>query len=87
MYSLYLSPCDAYLGVPKGVTVLEFAPHEQEEQQGEPSQGAEEEEDIPECPNHRPSTYVEGKPRSIIRLLLFCYHIQLSINYGYVLLH
>jgi len=71
------------------VTVLEFAPPKPEEQQSEPPQGegAEEEEDLPECPDHRPATYVEGKPQSIIRLLLFCYHIQLSINYGYVLLH
>ena len=85
MHSLYLSPCHAYIGVPKGVTVLEFELPEPEEQQGEPPQGAEEE-DLPECPDHRPSTYVEGKPRSIISLLLF-YHIQLSIDYGYVLLH
>jgi len=71
------------------VTVLEFAPPEPEEQQREPPQGegAEEEEDLPECPDHRPSTYVEGKPQSIIRLLLFFYHVQLSINYGDVLLH
>jgi len=70
VYSLYLFPCHAYLGVPKGVTVLEFAPPEPEEQQREPPQGAKEEEDLPECPDHRPSTYVEGKPRSIISLLL-----------------
>jgi len=87
VHSLYLSPCHAYLGVPKGVTVLEFAPPEPEEQQGELLHGAEEEEDLPECPDHRPSTYIEGKPQSIIRLLLFCYHVQLSINYDYVLLH
>jgi len=38
--------------VPKGVTVLEFAPPEPEEQQREPPQGegAEEEEDLPEYP-------------------------------------
>ena len=86
VHSLYLSPCHAYIGVPKGVTVLEFELPELVEQQGEPPQGAEEE-DLPECPDHRPSTYVEGKPRSIISLLLFCYHVQLSIDYGYVLLH
>ena len=86
MHSLYLSPCDAYIGVPKGVTVLEFELPEPEEQQGKPPQGAEEE-DLPECPDHSPSTYVEGKPRSIISLLLFCYHVQLSIDYSYVLLH
>jgi len=53
------------------VTVLEFALPEPEEQQGEPPQGAEEEEDLLECPDHCPSTYVEGKPPSIISLLLF----------------
>jgi len=56
------------------MTVLEFAPAEPEEQQREPPQGEgaeEEEEDLPECPDHRPSTYAEDKPRSIIRLLLF----------------
>ena len=73
MHSLYSSPCHAYIGVPKGVTVLEFELPELEGQQGELPQGAEEEEDLPECPDHRPSTYGEGKPRSIISLLLFYY--------------
>jgi len=52
--------------------VLEFAPPKPEEQQREPPQreGAEEEEDLRECPDHRPSTYIEGKPRSITRLPL-----------------
>jgi len=71
------------------VTILEFALPEPGEQQREPPQGegTEEEEDLPECPNHRPSTYIKGKPQSIIRLPLFFYHVQLSINYGYVFLH
>ena len=51
--------------------MLEFELPEAEGQQGELPQGAEKEEDLPECPDHRPSTYVEGKPRSIISLLLF----------------
>ena len=67
--------------------MLEFELPEPEGQQGELPQGAEEEEDLPECPDHRPSTYVEGKPRSIISLLLFYYHVQLSNDYGYILLH
>jgi len=87
MHSLYLCPCHAYIGVPKGVTVLEFELPESEGQQGELPHGAEEEEDLPECPDHRPSTYIEGKPRSIISLLLFYYQVQLSIDYGYILLH
>jgi len=54
------------------VTVLEFTPPEPEEQQREqPQEEGAEEEDLPECPDHRPSTYIEGKPRSIISLLLF----------------
>ena len=67
--------------------MLEFELPEPEGQQGEPPQGAEEEEDLPECPDHRPSTYVEGKPRSIISLLLFYYHNPLPNDYGYILLH
>ena len=56
MHSLYLFPCHAYIGVPKGVTVLEFELPESEGQQGEPPQGAEEEE-LPECPTTaRPPT-------------------------------
>jgi len=87
MHSLYLCPGHAYISVPKGVTVLEFELPESEGQQGELPQGVEEEEDLPECPDHRLSTYVEGKPRSIIGLLLFYYHFRLSIDYGYILLH
>ena len=87
MHSLYSSPCHTYIGVPKGVTVLEFELLEPEGQQGELPQAAEEEEDLPECPDHRPSTYVEGKPWSIISLLLFYYQVQLSNDYGYILLH
>jgi len=46
------------------MTVLEFAPPEPEQQQREPLQGegTEKEEDLPECPDHCPSTYVEGMP-------------------------
>ena len=86
MRSPYSSPCHASIGVPKGVTVLEFELPEPEGQQEELPEGAEEE-DLPECPDHRPSTYVEGKPWSIISLLLFYYHNQLPNNYGYILLH
>ena len=67
------------------MTVLEFELPGPEGQQEELPEGAEE--DLPECPDHRPSTYVEGKPRSIISLLLFYYHVRLSNDYGYILLH
>jgi len=60
------------------VTVLEFARPDPEEQERETllEEGAEEE-DLPEYPDHRPSTYIKGKPQSIIRLPLFCYHVKL----------
>ena len=69
--------------------MLEFELPEPEGQQGEPPQGAEEEEDLPECPDHRPSTYVEGKPRSIISLPLLlnaieniCYICIVALSIG-----
>jgi len=40
------------------VPVLEFAPPELEEQQREQPQEEGAEEDLPECPDHRPSTYI-----------------------------
>jgi len=77
--------CHAYIGAPRGVTVLEYELPEPEEQQGEPPQGAEDE-DLPECPpppvhlrwRQAPEHY---KPPTIL------YHVELSIHYGYVLLH
>jgi len=72
VHSLCSLPCHAYLGAPQGVTVLEFALPELEEQQKDPPQeGGAEEEDLPECPNHHPTMFIEGKPRSIISLLIF----------------
>jgi len=72
VHFLYSLPCPAYLGAPQGVTLLEFAPPEPEEQQKDPPQeGRAEEEDLPECPNHHPTTFIEGKPRRILSLLLF----------------
>ena len=62
------------------MTVLEYELLEPEEQQGEPPEGAEEE-DLPECPDDRPSTYVEGKPRSIISLLLFLLSCPAMVMY------
>jgi hypothetical protein len=65
------------IGVPEGVTLLEFEGTCQEEQEAAPVQeiptaGVEEGEGVVlECPNHEPATFVKGKPRSIISLLLY----------------
>jgi hypothetical protein len=41
--------------------------------------------EFPECPEHRPSTFLKGKPRSIISLLLYkCTGVYYVL---YILLH
>ena len=63
------------IGVPEGVTLLEFEqvlPEEQQqaqEQEVQTPEGANEE--VLECPDHQPSSFLKGKPRSILRLLCF----------------
>ena len=64
------------IGVPKGVMLLEFEPvHSEEQQQAQelevqtPEEGACEE--VLECPDHQPSSFMKGKPRSILSLLCF----------------
>jgi len=47
----------------------EVGPEEQEEtQEKEPLGGPEPGEELQECPDHRPSTFEKGKPRSILSL-------------------
>ena len=75
------------IGFPKGVTLLEFEPKRQEEQQAAQEQEVQAEgvniEDLPECPNHQPSSFPKGKPRSILSLLYF-----LNINLSpFMLMH
>jgi hypothetical protein len=60
--------------LPEGVTLLEFDTKEEEVR---PEVQPEEPEDegpvaeFPECPEHQPSTFLKGKPRSIISLLFY----------------
>jgi hypothetical protein len=81
------------IGVPEGVTLLEFNGASQEAskvQQPKPEAqevqlAVEEPGDVVvECPDHKPCNFVKGKPRSIISLLIF--EMQLSIML-YILLH
>jgi hypothetical protein len=75
--------CIHAIGVPEGVTLLEFKgvlPEEEQEQPGEPEEPASEGsavEDLPECPDHRPSSFLKGKPRCMLTQHLDTY--QLSI--------
>ena len=69
-------------GSPEGVTLLEFEPERQEEQQAAQEQEVQAEggvnrEDLPKCPDHLPSSFLKGKPRSILSLLCFL-HINVS---------
>jgi hypothetical protein len=81
------------IGVPEGVTLLEFDGTSQEApevQQPKPKAqdvqhaAGEPGEVVVEYPDHKPCNFVKGKPRSIISLLI--YEMQLR-NMLYILLH
>jgi len=63
------------IGVLEGVTLLEFEqglPEEQQqvqEQEVQAPEGGVNEEEVLEYPNHQPSSFLKGKPRSILSLL------------------
>ena len=65
-----------HIGSPEGITLLEFEAEEEEENQEAPQQVALEgeelaPEELPECPDHRPTSFLKGKPRSILSLVCF----------------
>ena len=65
-----------HIGSFEGTTLLEFNEEEEEDQQETPQDiapGEEEQtlEDLPECPDHRLTSYLKGKPRSILSLPCF----------------
>ena len=70
-----------HIGSPKGVTLLEFE-EEAEENQETPHPVALKGEELDtmellECPDHRPTSFKKGKPRSILIVLCFTkYHLS-----------
>jgi hypothetical protein len=66
--------CMHAIGVPEGVMLVEFEGTCQEveepAQKVQPAEPEAGEEVILECPQHEPSSFVKGKPRSIISLLI-----------------
>jgi hypothetical protein len=60
------------IGVPEGVTLLEFEKNLEEKPSEQEVQAPEEaiEGDVVDCPNHMPCNFVKGKPRSIMNLLI-----------------
>ena len=70
-----------HIGSLEGVTLLEFEVEEEENQETPQPTALEGEEpdteELPECPDHRPTSFLKGKPRSIISLLcLINYHFE-----------
>ena len=65
------------IGVPEGVTCLEFEGASQEEEpEVQAIDEAAAEEKLPECPDHRPSSFLKGKPRSILSLPCFYKYLE-----------
>ena len=65
-----------HIGSTEEITLLEFNEEEEGDQQETPlatALGEEEQtpEDLPECPDHRPISFLKGKPRSILSLPYF----------------
>ena len=70
-----------HIGLPKGVTLLEFEEEAEDNQEAPQPTAPEGEEsandELPECPDHRPTSFLKGKPRSILSLLCFIkYHLS-----------
>ena len=69
-----------HIGSSEEITLLEFNEEEEENQPEMPQAAApgEEEqtlEDLPECLDHRPTSFLKGKPQSILSFLCFTkYH-------------
>ena len=71
-----------HLGSEEEITLLEFDEVEEGDQQENPQAAAPEGEEqnleeLSECPDHRPTSFLKGKPRSILSLPVF-YKILLT---------
>ena len=74
-----------HIGSTEKITLLEFNEEEKGDQQETPqatAPGEEEQtpEELPECPDHGPTSFLKGKPRGILSLPLF-YEILLEYFY------
>jgi hypothetical protein len=74
--------CIHAIGVLEGVTLLEFEGallEEDQEQPREPEELAGEgvhEDELPKCPDHRPSSFLKGKPRCMLTQLLYTHTFE-----------
>jgi hypothetical protein len=66
----------------EGVTLLEFEGAHQEEEQEQPEEAevlsgeGVPKEELPECPDNRPSSFLKGKPRCMLTQHLDTYHLS-----------
>ena len=64
-----------HIGLSKGITLLEFNEEEEEHQEAPQPIAPEGEEqaleDVPKCSYHRPTSFIKGKPQSILSLPCF----------------
>ena len=65
-----------HIGSTEEITLLEFNEEEEGDQLENPQAVAPKEEEqtleeLLECPNHHPTSFLKGKPRSILILLVF----------------
>jgi hypothetical protein len=80
IHEIYL--CIHAIGVLEGVTLLKFEGAHQEEEQEQPKEPKEPagkgvpKEELPECPDHRPSSFLKGKPRCMLTQLLYTYQLS-----------
>ena len=70
-----------HIGSFEGITLLEFNEEEEEQQETPQAIAPEGEEqtleDLPKCPDHRLTSFLKGKPRSILSLPYFTkYHLS-----------
>ena len=73
--------CIHAIGVPEGVTLLEFeGANQEEEPEVQEIDEAAAEEELPECPNNRPSSFLKGKPRSILSLPCFYKYLEYLLS-------
>ena len=70
-----------HIGSSKEITLLEFNKEEEDQQETPQAIALEEEEqtlkDLLKCSDHQPTSFLKGKPRSILSLLCFTkYHFE-----------
>jgi hypothetical protein len=74
MHSLYLCIPYIHIGSEEEAPVEYVTVEEENPQELPPEDEGQAFEQLPECPNHGPSTFRRGKPQSIINLLSFLWN-------------